>query len=62
MPTFRVHGDVLIAFIHTIDAPSAEDAENQVERLKLRALDNTDGGETRVQGCIELDEDGNEIE
>jgi len=62
MPMFRVTGDYRVAFIHTVEADSAEDAEDKVARLGVSQFDTTDSGEVETDDCVELDEDGNEIE
>jgi len=61
MPMFRVTGDYRSAFIHTVEADSAEDAEDKVVRLRFAELDTTDSGEIETDGCVELDEDGEEV-
>ena len=61
MPMYRVFGDVRIAFIHTVEADSEEAAEELVSDLRISALDSTNEKEgMEIQGCDELDEDGNE--
>ena len=60
MPTFRVTGDHRVAFIHTLEADSSEDAEDKVARLRFAQLDTTDCGETETDGCVEIDPDTGE--
>ena len=62
MPDYRIHGDVKIAFIHTIKAESLDEACDAVNKLRMSVLDTVDTGEIEVQGAVELDIDGNEVD
>lgn len=63
MPFYRVVGHVQVPFIHNIEAPTQEEAERQVENMRLDALDNADqsDGETTISHTVEVDEDGEEV-
>ncbi len=61
--TFRVTGDARFAFIHTIEADSAEEADDLVAQLKMSQLDTVDSVDIQTDGCVEIDPDtGEEIE
>ena len=62
MPSFRIHGDVLIAFIHTIEADTQEEAERLVKLLRTNTLNTLDSEYVEIHDCIELDKNGDELE
>jgi len=59
---FRVWGDVRVAFIHTVEAESAEAAWEIVNDTRIKDLDTTDEKDGMdIQGWVELDEEGEEV-
>ena len=69
MPSFRVTGDYRVAFIISVEAQDAADAEDLVSQMRLAQLrlgledfDTTVCPETTIDGVVELDENGDEIE
>ncbi len=63
MPTFRIAGHVNVSFVHEVDAPTADEAEELVETIRLEDLDNYDTkfAENTIYSVLELDEDGEEV-
>lgn len=61
MPKFRVSGTFQRDFVVEVEADDADEACDIAEQMGLGDFDSTSYVETRVDDCLELDENGEEI-
>jgi len=61
MPKFRVSGTFLRDFMVEVEAKSEDDACDLVRQMELHEFDATSYVETKLDECIELDENGEEV-